>query len=172
MGKPRLLLAAIVSAVLILSPTAVVASNFGAWFADGRGHIFIYVSLGAAYTTASNNARSTDLNPTDINTSMTSAHDTADVAVYDEDHGDAGYYGYYQCITASSSSVCTHSHAVFNTWSGLGLNDTKRDSVACHEFGHSVGLKDFNTYWSCMHDDEFFPTVYSDHDRVHINGRY
>lgn len=171
------LIASIVAVALLLSQAAPgLATNFGAgggvMFANGAAHSFIYVGLTTNYQIASDTARTDDLNPTDINTSMNASHDAADVAVYDEDRGDVGYYGIYTCIAAANATTCNHAHAVFNLWAGLGLTAAKRISNTCHEFGHSVGLRHDNTRPTCLDDDALFPTNYTDHDRIHINGKY
>lgn len=131
--------------LVLFVQTPMAASNFGAYggvyFADNSNHYFIYVGLTTNFTNASNNARTTDLDPTDLATFITSYHDNADVAVYDENHGDAGYYGYYNCVTvlAGDGTRCDHAHVVFNQWAGLGWDLTKERSTACHESDTRLG---------------------------------
>lgn len=153
----------------ILATAPVLASNFSPPYAEGRTHTVSHVSLTQAWIDASQYARAHLTIVTDMSASLVTYHD-ADVAMYDQNDGDAGYYGYSQCVTFASSTVCSHWHVVFNQF--YPTNVDKRKSIACHEVGHTVGLKDYNVYSSCMHDDEFFPLTYSSHDISHINGKY
>jgi hypothetical protein len=90
--------------------------------------------------------------------------DVAPILVVDGDIGGV--------IAAANATTCNHAHVVFNLWAGLGLTTAKRISNTCHEFGHSVGLRHDNTRPTCLDDDALFPTNYTDHDRIHINGKY
>lgn len=157
--------------VLLFAVTPAIATNFGPYFAEGRFHTMNYVSLTQNWIDASNYAKAHLTIVTDMSASVVSYHD-ADIALYDQNDGDVGYYGYWTCVIEASydPDICSHGHLVYNTyyWTNLDM----RKSIACQEVGHSVGLRHDNTRTTCMRSDENFPIAYSSHDISHINGRY
>ena len=145
------------------------AGNFGPHFANGPTHRFKYDNLTSQMNNASDYARNNDLSPTRMDAPKTSDHGNSDVHVMDN-HYDWNYAGTAQCMNPQDSQVCNHFHVKFNmkydyTWS-------QAKSLACHEFGHTVGLRHDNSRSTCMHSDDKWPVGYSDHDRNHINNRY
>lgn len=53
---------------------------------------------------------------------------------------DSDTYGIYSCSTNGSGGVCDHGHVEYNAQLWPDLSGTQRQSLACHETGHSVGL--------------------------------
>jgi hypothetical protein len=151
-------------------------TNFGAYYTNGRSMTFHYSNLTTGFRDASNWARKNVMNPTDLNTSTTSTFSMSnDANVYDRDYGDTGWVGIVDCRSAASSTVCNSFRIRFNT--SYRFTTAQRRYVACHEFGHAVGLKHRSSTSSCMGTPlPGSPTsaqlAWSSHDRNHVNGRY
>ncbi len=159
---------AIAASVMVLTPGAA-AANFGPYYAEGSHHTFVDESLNYYWGVAADRAE-VILGDTAMSAAWVTYH-AADIALYSQNEGDAGYYGYYQCVTELSSEICSHAHIVFNTF--YETTTQIRKSTACHEVGHSVGLKHKNDYDGCMHSDEEFPIDYGDpHDLNHLSSKY
>jgi hypothetical protein len=78
------------------------------------------------------------------------------------------------CKDVEGFLICHHWHAEFNSdVSKQQYYDTYTDlrHITCHEFGHTLGLKDYvNPASSCMQGPE--DIILTTHDGGHINGFY
>lgn len=70
----------------------------------------------------------------------TTSHSSSDVHYIYTTQLPWGIYGLYSCSELYSNGTCDHGHVRYsaNRWSGL--SGSQRQSLACHETGHSVGL--------------------------------
>lgn len=105
-----------------------------------------------------------------------------DVVVTDASYGNNGLFAWVRCRAGSGTSgqhpnrICDSQKLRYNGWSGYEYAyDTysKRLSRACHEIGHTVGLRHTSNENSCM--APYSPdrsTLTSLHDDDHINGTY
>lgn len=173
--------------VVIVGGVSATADYFGKWYADSRNQDFWYSSaaIGTARASAMDYARITSLaGGTVMTTSKVTQYATStDVAVIVDtpppDH--TNWLAWTSCTrpVSGSSTTCNQHTITFN------VNSVKSsyNAIACHETGHTVGLKDGQavTYGdnstspevhrSCMRSN---PDVahYSNHDKVHINAKY
>lgn len=117
---------------------------------------------------------------TALTTGLTS-HEASDVYYY-LDNTDRGAFGQYYCLypEAGRPGVCHHAHIWFND-SNTGiyaLTQDQRISVACHETGHSVGLRhplSDHPVYQCMNRllrPAGFPMFLGGHNAGHIDDYY
>jgi hypothetical protein len=96
-----------------------------------------------------------------------------DVCVYDDNYGDNGLDGWNACTTGTDSGshpdmVCSLDVARINTF-----YSPPPFEVACHELGHTVGLRHTTSTTSCMQSPlSVNDTTYNSHDVGHINSNY
>ncbi|MBL8932838.1 MAG: matrixin family metalloprotease [Kineosporiaceae bacterium] len=166
-------------------------------FANNSTHALKYVNLGGA-TCCSNDAipYMTDA----VNWAVTSVYNPTDLTAYRNDgdpYPDVIVYDWYaaqfpdilawvSCPTNNTGTGGTHpnrwcrgQNLEFNSYKyhndyGYFDTTTQRRHVACHELGHTVGLRhSAETSSSCMpQSNPDGPTVISSHDINHINTRY
>lgn len=125
-------------------------------------------------------ARDNQYNPTDLVAYTDASDSLPDVRVWDEPYGNTGWLGIVECPTNNTGTGGSHP----NRWcrgqilrynaSYAGSLDTEgeRRSVACHEIGHTVGLRHTAVADSCMSNGVLFPTALNAHDISHINSQY
>lgn len=146
-------------------------------FANNSTHYMSY-NLTTGWRTATEATRTGSYETTRL-TTILSNHDSSDV-YYEVETQSASYYGSYFCVTFGASGTCNHAHITYNGPNGAGLTATQLKSVACHETGHTVGLRH---PWDVGGDDNDqatyrctvvngFPDTLGPHNAVHIDGRY
>ena len=146
------------------------SANFGKWYANNAGHTFYYSALTTGMTNASNWVRWNVINPTDLNTDLSGS--TADVKVYDAYYGDVGWGGTSEGLSPANSPVCNQFRVRFNlSWAPLTNSTVDQRHVACHEFGHTVGLLHTTAEDSCLGGNGA-TEKWSSHDVSHVNGYY
>lgn len=154
--------------------------------ADNEDHVFYYSSLSADMVGATTWNRLNNLDPTAINTSTTTTVTaTTDVVVYDTDY--ATYCGYawdgsggtliglVTCVSLNSASECEKHEMRYDTSWTASRSTTWQRALACHESGHTLGLKHRDNTASdsgCLPDTQVAITHYSNHDLAHIANQY
>ncbi|GAA2390079.1 matrixin family metalloprotease [Nonomuraea africana] len=196
MSYRKLLPAIILAATVVTTASPAGANGFGSAdgccpFADNAKHWYNYASLETRTRTA---VKAALLN-LDAQTDMTVAPDTTpdpstDVESYDRyyvDHWDldwdgssTGYnlYAYAKCVKniAPADSTqpwrCDQYEVRYDLADIDWMTTTKRQALACHEVGHTVGLSHSSESSSCLRTGAHTTIKYSSHDVAHINGRY
>jgi hypothetical protein len=152
--------------------------------ADNETHtVWYYDSLRADGRQATNRARNHDLDPTAINTiDATSDSSIIDAVIFSQYYTtfcgldwSGGIAGFTMCVSTNSQDRCERHEIRYNELALDNLNDDRDQSLACHELGHSVGLKHRQVEGAagngCMDNDHFYPD-YTDHDRSHLSDHY
>lgn len=177
---------------LALTATSAAASNFGSEGTAGASGttngVFLTanaswsvakVSLTSTYSNGVSSALSQQYNPTDLNVSEYSppgcggSYGSYDLCVFDANYGDNGLNGWNACAGSTSGShpnmVCSMAYVRINTY-----YSPPAVRIACHEMGHSVGLRHTSEAASCMKRsaDGGTSASLSAHDTGHLNGHY
>ena len=166
------MLAALVSAVLLVAAAAAFANTFGDPWNESNFQRYWYedASLNSVWQSDLDIVRNQTINPTHMYTETRNLHDNSDVAAYLRDLGSNGPVGDTNCIDLAGS-ICRHWHVRFN--SAYSYTPTSRKHIGCHEFGHTLGLHhyaDDHVTNSCMKEASSWD--FSVHDVNHINGYY
>ena len=119
--------------------------------------------------------------PTDLVTSFSSGS-AVDVIVRDQDyttycginwHGSGGSnVGLYTCEAVTGTGRCERSSIRYDTSYVNVTTEANRRGIACHETGHSLGLKHYDAYSGCMEPHGPYFWNLSAHDRSHINATH
>jgi hypothetical protein len=117
--------------------------------------------------------------PTDLQVLEDTCSSCADVWIFAGNYGDTAWWAYGACASVATyggtdpARWCRPQDVFYNTshvsdWDGTL---TGRKAVACHEMGHTVGLRHTSAS-SCMRSgSKTLITIVSD-ETTHINGRY
>ena len=144
--------------------------------------------LSTAMRTAVANAVNNQVNPTDVTVSAEQAapDGNTDVVYYEANyagnwcgfiwHPTGSLIGYTYCRTTAGANggTCQGFDIYFDSSWEVGTTATLRNSIACHETGHSLGLThpaagiDQSTCMSGLNSYQ----GYSTHEVGHINGFY
>lgn len=187
--KKRVLAFATVAALLVSSNAS--ASNFGSAGSVGTtgttNGVFLLpnstmtvkrVNLtsqnsGSVYTRVSLVYNNTDLIAT-TGPNSESCSPTERVCVFDANYGNNGLYGWNACRSGASGSHpnmrCSHQWVRLNT----AYTPPSAQRLACHELGHTVGIRHTSSTDTCMTTDLNASTSLqlNAHDRAHINANY
>jgi hypothetical protein len=144
------------------------------WYNGTHQDYWYDSSVGAAWKSAGEYARTTEVDGTVISTGTVSGHNASDVSVYLYSDPNDGVVAYTDCISWTNA-LCNHWHVNFDTADGP-YTDTKRKSNACHEFGHTLGLHHWANHQdaqSCMENvPEHWHLHWNSHDVDHVNTYY
>ncbi len=172
----------LVGAVALLGlGTNALANDYGGpyWlYPDNDLHTFWYsASLGPKWIEAADKARLEQIGRgTAMSTSkLTSKTSSTDVVAYVADYGDARWWGKTSCPLSarkwtSKGRLCDRFIVRFNIEHGP-FSQWEKEMLACHEFGHTVGLRHYKTHpgsHTCMERSHFHVT-FNSHDRNHID---
>lgn len=150
-------------------------TNNGVWLTPDSGWLVGRRALTAPYSTGVAEAVGEEYGPTDLNVGVFSPStcDIYDVCVYDHDYGDNGLNGWNACAGAVIGNHPTQK--CVQAWVRINLffsPPPKR--IACHELGHSVGLRHTDEQASCVKRtiEGGNSETLSAHDKAHINDNY
>jgi hypothetical protein len=169
-----------VSAVLLGTPalvatTAHASNDLGVRVPDGTPTYMFRNALTTRFSNAVEWVRQNQMNPTDLTTLYASSVSSTYLNIVDNDYGNTGWSGLYDCATGPNSGVCQRGDVIFNLWSGAApggsYDDTEARSLACEEIGHAMGLAHRYTEAGCM-AQQWSRTAWTTHDRNHINAWY
>lgn len=166
--------------LLELSAGAAIAGNANGYRAGLDSTVsFNHSSLTTIFHDAAHTTDSTDIEPTDITTSL--FHDTAgkEISIYDFTY-ESQYYGWYECHASewkNQKTICYNGHVHIDLFDppGGSYSVTEANALMCQEVGHSVGLAHSVQWGSCMYDPlptRWFETDFSTHDDGVVNGIY
>jgi hypothetical protein len=94
----------------------------------------------------------------------------SDVCVFDDDYGGNGLWGWNACAGTTSGSHPNQRCSL--AWVRINLRySPAAKAIACHELGHSVGLRHTSDQASCMKDPPTSSRLTS-HDIAHLNSTY
>lgn len=107
-----------------------------------------------------------------------------DVNVIQVSHGDTEYWAYSTCDEAATKGgsdpnrLCKPQWILYNMthpfpWDNTTLHPSGRDTVACHEMGHTLGLRHVpNATTSCMDSAQTTEKSINQHDKDELNAQY
>jgi hypothetical protein len=194
LSRRRAFIAVVVAAITSLAfamPSAVQghlpyfgSSNCGAdlelsnCVANNKDHQLHYYQLQSGQLNASRWVMENVYAPTQLNYFETTISN-ADAIVYDFTFGLTGWWGVTYCGTGASQGGtdpdrwCRPFTVQYNL-SYPGVFDTQADRryIACHELGHSVGLRDLSDGATCMDDTQIVHQFLSAHQIGDINAQY
>lgn len=157
-------------------------TNNGVWLTPNADWYVASVSLTPEYAAQVFNTLHADYTVTDLAvfgpTAVTSCTGSSgwELCVFDSDYGDNNLYGWNACAGsvngAHPNQKCTMAWVRLNLH--FPLDNNMRRSNACHEIGHSVGLRHpapNTNVTSCM-VVEIWNLSLTGHDRNHLNAAY
>ena len=163
------------------------ASNFGSSGTPGIGgttsgvwltnNYLWYVGkrdLTSTYGPAVSGSVNNDYAPTDLDPTVSVASScpdaSYDLSVFDSNYGDNGLNGWNQCAGDTTGShpnqVCSLGFVKINLF-----YDPPAAHIACHEMGHSIGLRHTTNDGSCLKQNGPSSAL-TTHDESQINGHY
>lgn len=129
-------------------------------------NVYFYNVNTDAMTTALTWSRETNLDPTDVNTYLTSNSSIADVIVYENPYTDycgfdwyagpkvGGIIGLTTCGSTLSNGRCNmHTIRLDSNYTNIVTWPSKH-VLACHEMGHVIGLTHAGSNQTCMAPEE------------------
>ncbi len=119
---------------------------------DLKHRVFFDSTLTEGLVSSLRDAMAEDYDPTDLTvTEDTELTRATDVVAYSQDYGDVGAAAWVYCPTDAPQGVnsegdrwCRMQEIHFNLNARYAVffeDDGSRDHVACHEFGHTIGLR-------------------------------
>jgi hypothetical protein len=177
MGRRMLVFLAAAACVVALV-TPVQATNFGIPFADNSYHRYNYdPSIQARWRDSAERSRVNSYGATSMSSVVECCHtDTVDIWLHSQPVPNAD--GEYNCLyfTNILQNACDHAHIKFETGArnnGTAWTDTYQVGLACHEIGHSVGLRHGvgDSTYQCMTSTPATKFLGA-HNVAHINSYY
>lgn len=154
----------------------------GVWLTPNATWTVAEVGLVARFEAGLDATLTVDYVPTDLfvvenwNVPSCTGSSGYDLCVFDNNYGDNGVYGWNVCAGfvngTHPTQVCTMDWVRFNLF--FPTNNNQKRTLACHEVGHSVGLRhpdDGTNTTSCMNYD-WSNLSLTGHDKSHINATY
>lgn len=149
--------------------------------ANNGTHLVYKVALTTGISSAVDHAVAQADAIRDFSATVYGQNSIQDVNAHDGDYGNTTWWAYAACTpaatyggTAPKALWCKPQDNVFNwdhpsNWDGTSNG---RQTVACHELGHSFGLRHTWDSASCMQSGVTSPNGYSPHDIDRVNGGY
>jgi hypothetical protein len=168
----QIIVVAVVCAMMAAMTSSAHASNFGPLFADNPGQSYYY---DAGHTAGARAATTWTIEysyqPTDMNWyyTTTGIHTSNDIW-YTVDPVADPYIGLTTCRALMDIDECEHWHVVYDEPWWIDASDVSRRSLACHETGHTVGLK--HGSYGCLEEGQTWNQYLGTHNTSHINSRY
>lgn len=150
--------------------------------ADNKTHSFYYENVDPFMVTHLNNHRAYMDAQTAMTTTGSSGGSLTDAYVRDQNYTDfcglnwhnpttgTGVLGYSVCIALNAQGECERSDIRFDTSLYPQYTTHQKQSLACHEVGHSIGLDHEGLNRNCMQQGSvgLQATVYTTHDKNHM----
>lgn len=195
----RCLLASLAAASVVISPGPVYAANFGSGETVGNAtspsssvnlgndanHTYRFYLADPPRRAATDWAAQNDYIGTPVSLfrladAASGTDRTMDVMVADGDYGDNGAIGWVQCPAGAITNgvhpdrTCYGQILRYNLFYAAYYDTTaEQQRTACHELGHTVGLRHTSNTTTCMKSSAPLSTSYFDsHDKGHLNGYY
>jgi hypothetical protein len=145
-------------------------------YATGLDHRFYYQNLTSTWAGPTTWAIDNAVAPTKINPSRVSAHDSADVAVLDNNYNQEKWVAVAGCMVhyENNRHICLHFHISYDNQDN-GVSEVFKKHTACQEIGHTLGLGHddsggpYNT--GCMNTGNT-ATYFDEHDKWHLDDIY
>lgn len=183
---------AVAFAVILMSARPIAANTFGSTACGGsprncvsvsydRFHYAYFFLVESSMYSATLVSIWNDYDPTDLVAAETTNSAIADVIVEDANFGLNGVAGWVECPSsepdqggAHPNHWCQGQYLRYNyTYSTYFDDAVSLAYMACHEFGHTVGLQHSTEGASCMTANTPNGSgSLTAHDRGHINTRY
>ncbi|WP_444663312.1 M57 family metalloprotease [Cellulomonas sp. CW35] len=185
------IIASLAGVLMVMSPQAS-ASNFGSEGSVGaagttngvfltrdRAWSVAKIDLTATYSNGVSAAVKNQYNPTDLTVTVYTppgcggSYGSYDLCVFDAEYGDNGLAAWNACAGTTSgrhpTMVCSTQYVRINRYYSPPAN-----RIACHEMGHSIGLRHSSEASSCLKSAAEGGTsqTLTSHDKAHINGTY
>lgn len=189
--RSRSIVVLLAATLLLANASIAVGTNWGSTGTPSTGGTNSQVSLlpdrtmsvkrvnlttnysGAVYNRVTTIYNSTDLVAT-AGTNDSSCATSNRVCTFDSNYGNNNLYGWAACHSGFSGTnptrTCSHQWVRFN----LAYTPPSYQRLACHELGHTVGLRHGSQTGSCMYSDITVSTssALTTHDIAHIDARY
>jgi predicted Zn-dependent protease len=114
------------------------------------------------------------LDLSDVDTDHVANAENGDVHAFQGDYGSTSWVGASSCTTLSNDQkTCAHWNEFANNHN-FSFTQDQRESLWCHEFGHTVGLHHYADHQdpdTCM-ETPHWHRDYNSHDRGHLNDYY
>ncbi len=167
--------------VIGLQAGAALAANLlpDRWYPGNDVNVsFSHVLLEPLTHVAAHSADDTDVEPTELSTTLYHDQTNKEVEIYDSNYNDPRY-GWYEChgwTTDSHSSPhrhCNDGHVHIDLVNPPGgvWDQAEMNSLVCEEVGHAVNLAHSSDANSCM-SQSFALQDWSGHDDITVNGYY
>jgi hypothetical protein len=164
---------AMITAFTLASMPRAYAHYFGPLYADNPSQSYYY---DAGHTAGARAATTWTIEYSYQPTHMTWYYTTTDIhgsndIWYTVDPLPDPYTGITDCRARQDPDECEHWHVTYDEPWWIAADDVPRRVLACHETGHTTGLKDGGTY-GCMEQGQYWNQYLGTHNRDHINERY
>jgi hypothetical protein len=169
----RIVVVAFVGAMLMTMFSPAYASNFSFFYADNRDQSYYY---DANHTAGARAATTWTIEYSYQPTFMywyytTSGIHTSNDIWYTVGSVSPGRIGETTCRALQDPDECEHWHTVYKATWWETASDVARRSLACHETGHTTGLKHDPPY-GCLEEGQTWNQYLGTHNTNHLNARY
>lgn len=176
--------------ITVAAVSTVYATNFGSTqmggtptrgvsLANNEWHYVYDAFMDSTLRTSLRWARDNVYGATDLDT-FTGTWDVHDVYATSGDYGNNNFFGWVECPAGATTSgsdpnrTCYGQILWLNEYYAYAFDtENERRFQACHELGHTVGLRHpTSSYTTCMNTGNLSTTSLGAHDISHINSHY